>query len=108
MSDPTRHDPCAGTHYIEEHRFRFPPKFLFRSQGAKAFCAVLGVTPDKVQAGLWVWKRRGVYVDPQHVREPSVFAHTLMNHLLVNAAAAPVRGRRPDRHIFIRKLAPNT
>ena len=108
MGNPACHDPGAGARNIEELCFCLPPRVLLRLQYLKPLCAVLCVTPDETEAGLRVRKGRGTYFNSQHIDEPRVFAHALVDHMLMDAPPTLVGSGGPHRQVLICELAPDT
>ena len=50
----------------------------------------------------------GPYFNSQHIDEPRVFAHALVDHMLMNAPPTLVGTGGPHRQVLICELAPDT
>src|ERR1700688_1238042 len=106
VRNPSNHHPRARAQHIEELRLPRPPRFVFRAQNSKPLFTVFRVAFHEFQSRLLFRQWRSTHIYAQHIAEPQVFAHTLMYHLFLNAAAAGISVARAAMHIFITEFAP--
>ena len=107
MGNSPGHHPRSRTGGIEEFRVCFPPGLIFRLKGNKPFLAILGIALNEIEPSFRFRQRRGAHINSQHVHEPEILTHTLVDHVLMNAAPAGIGTGRPNRQIVVLELAPD-
>ena len=91
---------------VEEWGRDLPPRVIRLPEPLEPSAAVFGVTRDEEQAGLWLGKGRCANIDAEHGSKPCVFAHALVDHVLVNATPTRIVLLRAHGEIVVAELAP--
>src|SRR5713226_9887362 len=107
MGNAPPHHPSARPLDVEEGHLFLPPTLVFRLQRREPLAAVFRVAPDKFQASFLPRQRRRAHVNAEHVPEPSVLAHALVHHLLVDAPSARIALARTRGKLLVAELAPH-
>src|SRR5262245_40703996 len=107
VRDSPHHDPCAGAKNREEIYLFFPPRVVPASKACKAFARILGIAMNEGCPCFSCWKRRRSHIDTEHVLEPTVLTHTLMNHVFANASAALVGRMGTCSEVVVEETIPN-
>ncbi len=104
MCDAAYENPCAIASDIEKL------DLLFLRTTVQASIAVFpdaalrsGISVKKSTSGFACWKVGGFHFYAEHIDHPVVLAHTLMNHLLMDAAATSFGS---PRHFAVAKHCP--
>src|SRR5262245_6013360 len=88
MRDPPDENPCTASRDIEEFGFFLTPMLGHRSKSFETLLRGGSICPQECCASLVSGQRRNRQLDAEKILHPIVFAHTLMDHLFVNSAAA--------------------
>src|SRR5215213_272924 len=107
MGQATSHDPGPRAAHIKEFGLFLPPGFTLLTQRIQPFAAIFCITRHKLQTSFLMREGRRAHVDPKHIAKPEILTHTLMDHLLMHAAATRIALVRAHWKILLRELTPN-
>src|SRR4051812_7852215 len=106
VSRSARHNPRAGTPYIEERDLGLPPCLVSAAQRRQSLATILGIPSHEFRPRLVHGQRTRAGLDAEHRTEPVVFTDALMDHMLQEAAPSRIGRVRPDLKIVVAEHTP--